>query len=270
MILGLLGGILPPLVAQHGRPRKPTPSAELPPDPYTEADPTVLMAAAGELSHGPFPWADHHGTRKIEEALGDVAPIWIETAHFKLGCTLSAYKIPPGDKVQRDKVRAELEDLAQVLPAVDPKTRRLDRWLRAHLYAQRLERIYSDLEGVWGVEDQDFPTAPGRQVGADYRGEGPYLGQRGKYLILLFEKESSFARYWGRFVGGAGDRPMRHNFAASDSLFFGTAAEFFDGFLKDDTALHAHLALAQSGPPLSMARSSCSSRRSSMLSRLSY
>ena len=207
-------------------------------DPYTQGE-KELLEAAGYASLGPFAWGGTHGTRKIEEALGELPLLWVETAHFRIGSTLPEYT--PNGKDERDKIRDELKRLAERLPEVNARTRKLDRWLRLHLYAQRAEDLYAELSEVLGVTDEDFPRAPGQLVAGRYRGEGPYLGQPEKFTLLLTEKASTLGRYYERFLGLRQEMPKRHTFDPFGSLFFGTSIELAEGTLRNDTALHCHV-----------------------------
>ncbi len=220
------------------------------PDPWAGED-RALREALGIVSYGPFEWADHHGTSKIQEVLGDVTIRWVETAHFRIGSALGSYRIPQADKAQRAKLRAELEELEEVLPEVDPKTKVLDPWLRVHLFARRLEQQYADIQGLLGVTDTDFPREPTRnptsQIVPDYHGEGPYLGMPAKFTVLLLEKQSDLGRYTLRFLGAQKDTTTRHLFHEvfeRSNLFLGVATEAHERFYADDTRLHCHVAFS--------------------------
>lgn len=210
------------------------------PDPYTQGDREKLVAAGyGPLQR--FSWGDDHGTSDIEATLGGEALRWLETEHFRIGSSLPAYRIPR-DKEQQKKLRQELTRLAERLPLVDPKTKKLDPWLRLHLFAQRIEALYGEFEERLGVDDGSFPEAPGQLVDGRYMGEGPYFGLPGRFTVLLLEKESSLGRYNRRFLSSATDSPRRHYFPGQGSLLLVTASECADGSLADDTALHCHVA----------------------------
>ncbi|TAH34350.1 MAG: hypothetical protein EYC70_15495 [Planctomycetota bacterium] len=217
------------------------------PDPYSE-DAPELRKLAGYVSYGPFPLAKddarvEFGTRDVEKALGDIEILWVETAHFRIGSTLPAYVAE--DKKERDKLRLELAELRRIFPQVDPEQRKLDPWLRLHLYARRLEDLYADFQRRLGRTDADFPAGPGTLVNGEYRGDGPYLGQPGKYVLLLFEKSSSVGRFFGRFTATPEDRSRRHNFPHSGTLLMAISTEYGDGALKNDTALHCSVVFNQ-------------------------
>ena len=131
-LCGLLALLAHPAVAQDK-------DEEREKDPWTKNVPAA-MEAAGILRFGNFAWGDGHGTSAIEETLGDMNLLWAETPHFRIASTLGEYSIPNGDRRQKKKLREELEELALILPNLNPrKIRKLDPWLRLHLWATRLE-----------------------------------------------------------------------------------------------------------------------------------
>jgi hypothetical protein len=197
-------------------------------DPYTRNDPE-LLAAAGYVSLGPLHFAGRQDTPQIDHVLGeDVRMVWIETAHFQIGCALVPYPIARQEWDEKGKIHAELARLKTKLPRVDAKAPRLDRWLRAHLFAQRAEELYADLAQRLGAHEA--PPGP-----------GPYLGQSGKYAILLVDKASTFGTYWRTYVGNDPGTPLRYNFPDEGCLFYGGATEHSQGEHRTDTAAHCHL-----------------------------
>lgn len=216
-------------------------------DPYTKNKPE-LLAKAGYVSYGPFPFgniADKVVTStQIDDAIEHTEILWIETRHFRIGCNLPAWTVPM-DPETRGKIRKELETLAIKLPSVNPKTRTLDPWLRAHLSAQRLEDLYTEVSTLFGVKDEDFPADPTKVVnnaGARYMGYGPYLGMKDKYLVLMFDKLGPYRQYLKDFAGRDTKFPQRWHFKESSSILFGVATECDGAFLKHDTAMHCALA----------------------------
>jgi hypothetical protein len=214
------------------------PAAEPQPDPYTAGDPK-LLAAAGYVSFAPFVWADDHGTADIERTIGGNKLRWVETTHFRIGSMLGDWKLPNDRKLLK-KLGAEVDALRAKLPKVPARPKELDAWLRLHLLAQRCETLYAEFSARLGVTDADFPATPPAELPLDYRGEGPYLGQRGKFLVLIVDKPGALARYMGKFAGIADSRGdcQRFNFMRSDSLFTGACIEQSDGSKLDDSQLH--------------------------------
>ncbi len=216
-------------------------------DPYTKNKPE-LLAKAGYVSYGPFPFGGVGGgvaqTTDIEKTLTYAQILWIETKHFRLGINLPAWPVPV-DAETRAKLRAELERLGQKLPGINPKPKVLDPWLRAHLYAQRVEDIYAEFSTMAGVEDQNFPADASKVVTGPpetYMGYGPYLGMREKYLVLLFENMTTFQQYMKDYLGRESKSGQRWHFKDVSSLIYTVAVECDGGRLKNDTALHCNVA----------------------------
>jgi hypothetical protein len=218
-------------------------------DPHTRNQPH-LLEKLGYVRYAPMPFGQR-GTQAVTSAdidahLSYVQILWVETAHFRIGSTLEDWAVPLDPEVKA-KVRGELERLQvrEGLPKLNPKTRRLDRWLRLHLFAQRLEEHYAEMQSWLGVTDASFPAdaeARAKMTG-EYAGEGPFLGQKDKYLFLLFERNETYQDYLRTFVGRRTAGGQQWNFKDIDALLYACAADNPEegGRLKDDTALHGHV-----------------------------
>lgn len=239
LFLALLGA-LPPGPPSPG----PARSAELTEDPapndpalcpYCDGDPGI-MQRAGVVSHGGFGFGTSD-TREIDRLLPDVEIRWIETEHFEIGLGIGAERV---GTAERRAVRAELERLQERLPEVEPKTRLLDPWLRLHLYAQRMEELYQLFLEILAVPQESFPS--GEQpwvVGTPYFGEGPHLGQKGKYEILVLPNGGTQVAFL-RSQFGLGTRlTQKWNAVDQDTLMVVT--NLLENDLTNDTALHNHL-----------------------------
>ncbi|MEO6597362.1 MAG: hypothetical protein ABIP94_21680 [Planctomycetota bacterium] len=202
-----------------------------PVDPYTEGD-AALMAAAGVVTYGPFPWADFHSTSDIDKALGEGRVLWLETAHFRIGFNLRSIDWPK-DSDARKLLAEEVKQLRTKLPKIAPKPKRLDPFLRLHLYAQRCEKAYAEFQQLIGASDADFP-AKGKGPG-----EGAFLGQPDKFLVLLFHKKSDMVRYMDRFCGRKEERSMRYYHLKTFQMLSCASAEGLEGF--DEAGLHSHV-----------------------------
>jgi len=204
--------------------------------PYCAGDPAI-MEKAGIVSHGPFEFgAEGSDTASVAEfLLGDC--FWIETAHFEIGFALGPYKVPQKEK---NRIRDELTRLGEILPNVEPKTKVLDEWLRAHMFAQRCEDAYARFLELVQKTDADFPQ-PGEQwlIGQPFRGIGPHLGQLGKYEVLLVETEAEHVAYLREQFGLSIKRTQRWNVIERDTL--NVTVHLQQGSLKIDEALHGHL-----------------------------
>ena len=216
-------------------------------DPYTQNDPEE-MAKFGYVSYGPFPYGQRGEkevtTADIEKHLSYEQILWVETAHFRIGLMLDDWAIPTERKT-KGKLRAEITALQEKTgnKKLKPKTRKLDRWLRLHLYAARLENLYAEVSDWLGVKDTDFPTDPDAvRIGqGEYMGMGPYLGQTGKYLVFVGEAKTSVNDYLKHFTGRDTPSGQRWNFKLPGSLIYAIATEMEDNRLKHDTALHANI-----------------------------
>jgi hypothetical protein len=231
LLLALLFSAAPALAAQKGKDK----DLEYLEDPYTEND-KEAMRKAGYVGSGRFHWADGHGTADIDESLGGARIVWVETAHFRIGCALPEYTIDKGSKTEKTKIKAELKRLDAILPNIKTRVKKLDPWLRLHLFAMRAEDLYTGLSDLLGVSEEDFPTGPGQTKNGRYMGEGPYLGMKGKFDLMFMEKASSLGRYRSGFLGNSGDEPIRHMFPVDGVLFFAVAQEN-DGMFSD-TSMH--------------------------------
>jgi hypothetical protein len=200
-------------------------------DPYTDADPK-LMAAAGVVAYAPFPWADFKSTTDVDRVLGEKRVLWLETAHFKLASNLKSVALPE-NKDARRAIHEELKRLHKVLPKVPEKPKRLDPWLRLHLYALRAEDCYRDFQELMGLTDADFPGD-----GKEPR-QGRFLGLPDKFLLLLFQKKSDLARYVDRFCGLQADKSQRGYHLKTYQMYAAIGVEGFEGF--DDAALYSHV-----------------------------
>lgn len=214
-------------------------------DPYTRGD-AEAVRRAGYVSFGPFPFglrgAQPVTSKDVEEHLG-VPILWVETAHFRIGSSLATWRVP-GERDTLRKIRAELSRLAERLPRVRPRARTLDPWLRLHLLAMRLEEFYAEVQHLLMVTDADFPRNESELLIGErpYMGQGPYLGQKGKYLVLVLQRASTLETYLRDFLGRRSRLGHRFHFAAILTLLYAVAAESDEGRLRHDTALHANLA----------------------------
>jgi len=216
-------------------------------DPYTDNE-QKRIEAAGYVRYAPFPFgnlkANAAQTSDIDKLLEFEKILWIETPHFRIGTSLPQWQVPTEMKT-RNKLRAELTEMQKVLPKINPKTRRLDPWLRAHLTAYRMEKLYREVQELFGVKDEDFPQDASKVLitpGARYMGYGPYLGMKDKFLVLVFDKLGPYQTYLSSSAGRDSKFPQRWHFTDLSSLLFSCACESDQFPLKHDTALHCALA----------------------------
>lgn len=209
-------------------------SKQSPVDPYTGGDPAA-MAAAGIVAYGPFPWADFKRTEDVDRVLGERRVLWVETAHFRLGIGLKAVAWPD-DAAAKKALQEEIKALRKKLPKVPEKPKKLDTWLRLHLYAQRCEQAYAEFQKLIGVTDADFPAR------GKLPREGAFLGLPDKFLVLLFQKRSDMGRYMDRFCNRKEDSSMRFYHDKTYQMLLSIAAEGLEGF--DESGIHGHFTYA--------------------------
>lgn len=236
--LGVSAALLAPAAAQQKLLDRSKPAHHPANDPYTRGGDPALVAAAGYVAFGePFEFgAEGWDTTRAAKEL-DAPIIWLQTAHLELGFQLPEIKVDADD---RDKIRAELERLQTKLPDVEPKTRVLDPWLRAHLMAQRLEEHYTRFRDFLGVKDEDFPDGTKLwDTKGTYMGQGPYLGEKGKYEVIALPSLGQYRAYLNANYGLTTKKPQRWNIIPRDTLQY--AVHLDEGKLKLDAALHNNL-----------------------------
>ena len=204
--------------------------------PYCFNDP-ALMQAAGLVSHGGVPFAKLD-TKGVEELLPTLDIYWIESQHFVIGIALATYK---PKQSERKKIRAELTEMSEALEEINPKAKLIDPWLRAHLYAYRMEKVWDRWLEIMQVEDGNFPNQGSRWVlGTEYWGEGPYVGQASKFEILVLPTAESQVSFLRDQYGLNHRLTQRWNILDRGALTITT--NLVENDLRRDGALHGHMA----------------------------
>ncbi len=210
-------------------------------DPFTKGEPAAL-ARAGYAALGSIPFGTQHNSRDVADLLRGEPLLWIETAHFRIGCALSSLKLQgDGDWVARTK--KEIAELRKRLPTLPADCRDLQPWLRAHLIALRCEAIYAEVRATLGVTDAMFEAPESRDPErVEYLGPGPHLGMSEKFAVLLLQKGSNLARYSRRYMGGRETMEPYRYCPSGGPHVFAIAEESAEGRMRDDFALHTQLA----------------------------
>jgi glutaredoxin len=227
-LLGLAAAVGLACAANAQRPNDPATC------PWCHDDPE-LMAAAGIVSHGGFEFGSTD-TAAIDELMATSDIRWIETPHFQIGFGLGYHKVKQEEKA---KIRAELQRLAATLPEVSPRIKTLDPWLRAHLYAQRCEDLWTRFLGLMQVAEEDFPESGPWNMQGKYMGEGPYIGQKGKFELLILPSEAALTTFLREQFGLLIKQTQRWNIISRDTLI--AVIHAMQGNLRDDQALHGHV-----------------------------
>lgn len=201
-----------------------------------QADP-ALMEAGGIVSHGGFPFGKKDSdTAKTDRHLATLDIKWIETAHFRIGFALGSYKVKLEEK---KKFIAELTKLQKAFPKVQPEVGVLDPWLRVHIYAQRCEEIYTRFLEIVDGQSATFADGSGQWRGS-YQGEGPYLGMKEKYEVLIVPTEASHVDFLLENAGLRIRNTQRWHFVDRGAITVSMHAQ--QGNLRSDGGLHGHVA----------------------------
>jgi hypothetical protein len=201
--------------------------------PWCKDDP-ALMQAAGVLSHGPIAIGPE-GSQTLAAKL--VGPAWrfAETAHLRFASSLADEAI---DMKDRARVEAELARLREALPSIPMKLKRLDPWLRLHLFAMKGEELYARFQRLLGVTDADFPEE--RTAEGPFMGAGRYLGEKDKFEVVLHRARATHTLFTGDFSGIRVTDSLRWHFPGQHKLLASVPAE--DSDLREDRWLWPHVA----------------------------
>lgn len=191
-----------------------------------------LMAAAGIVNHGSFPFFNTD-SEEIQQHLGINTLLWLETTHFRIGSDLKPWKIPVEEKKE---YRAELERLSEKFPAIDPKkVATLDRPLRLHMAAERMEKMYADMLELVGFTDEAFQALPSEEAfltawkddwqksledaynaaparpaeWPNWVDMGRFFGMPMKFEILMFHYRADMERFKRDYIGHQNSQPQR-------------------------------------------------------------
>ena len=205
--------------------------------PHTGGDPELLAKLGIVSTTGGFEFGDKD-TKAVEELMPTTQILWAETDHFRIGFGLGACKVSSKEK---RKVQAELEELTEILPDLNTRTRSLDPWLRLILTCRRMEAVYDRFLEVVQVEEDAFPEV-GEQymLGTPFMGLGPYVGMKSKYEILVVPSEAQLSDFLADNFGLQMRYSQRWHHIERGALTIVCHAR--QGSFRVDEALHAHLA----------------------------
>jgi len=198
--------LVPFASAQTTKPPEPPPAV----DPYTRGE-ALALTRAGYQSYGPMRFGPSTSDL-VQGHLGDVPILWVETEHFRLGSSLNEYK--PTKPQELEELKQELTGLSDVLERVPAKAKKLDPWLRLHLFARRLELLHAKFAER---------LALGTLTKSGVRVPEPAMPE--KQLVLLTQKESTLARFTREYCGAERGDSFLHCFQDPKTLFFGISDE---------------------------------------------
>lgn len=226
--MGLLVVSLAWLVSYAPAPQKPKSDV----CPWCKND-AETMRKAGVVSHGPMPmgpWTSDVFTAKLPASQW----IFLETAHLRWASSLPAVEVELADQA---RVQAELDRLRAVLPSVPAKVKKLDPWLRLHLFAMRGEEFYARFQALLKVTDADFPES--RQFDKPFMGDGKYLGEKEKFEVVLHNARATHDLFTQEFSGATVTGALRWHFPKVHKLVASIPCE--DSDLRKDKTLFPHV-----------------------------
>ena len=201
--------------------------------PWCKNDP-ALMAKAGVISHGPIPIGPK-GSDDIVANYSATQWVFIETPHLRWASSLGTATVDLKDK---PRVEAELARLRILLPTVPEKVKKLDPFLRLHLFAMRGEEFYTRFQSLLHVTDADFPAQ--RQLKGPYMGNGRFLGEADKFEIVIHNTRATHVPFTQSFTGAGVTDSVRWHFHDLHKMIVSVPAE--DPDLRQDRWLFPHVA----------------------------
>ncbi|MBK7878347.1 MAG: hypothetical protein IPJ77_22050 [Planctomycetes bacterium] len=200
--------------------------------PWCKNDPE-LMKNAGIVSHGPMPIGPK-GSEEIVAKLPAAQWVFLETAHLRWASSLGPCNVELEDK---KRVMAELARLKQVLPTVPDELKKLDPFLRLHLFAMKGEEFYARFQKLLAVTDADFPES--RQATGPYMGNGRFLGEKDKFEVVIHSTRANHRLFVVDFAGTAPTDALRWHLKDEHKMIASVPAE--DPDLKKDKLLFPHV-----------------------------
>jgi len=200
--------------------------------PWCKNDPAV-MAKAGVVSHGPIPIGPK-GSADIVANYPATQWVFLETAHLRWASSLGPVNVDLKDKA---RVEAELARLRLLLPSVPEKVKKLDPFLRLHLFTMRGEEFYARFQSLLRVSDADFPAE--RQQAGPYMGNGRFLGEKDKFEVVIHQVRATHIPFTQSFTGAGVSDAVRWHFRDVHKLIVSVPAQEPD--LRQDRGLFPHI-----------------------------
>ena len=195
------------------------------------------LSELGVVSQDPQPIGDP-ALGNFAERFPDEEWHYLETTHFRIASSLEKMKLSNKDK---KRLAPELEALAPYFPSLGMKPSSLPPEVYIVLTGMRLEKLYSEFQAIAQVTDADFPESRAAQKGQGaYMGDGPYLGEREKFEVVLHADRLDHMDFteWQRGIR-ANDTVRWHNREPSKLI---VSMPCVDGDLRQDRWLWPHLA----------------------------
>ena len=200
--------------------------------PWCKNDP-ALMKRAGIVSHGPLTIGPK-GSAAIVAGLPTSQWVFLETAHLRWASSLGTCNVDLDDK---KRVLAELARLREVLPDVPEEPKKLDPFLRLHLFAMKGEDFYARFQKLLAVTDADFPES--RTLSGPFMGNGRFLGEKDKFEIVLHSARANHALFTTEFSGVSVPDAVLYHLREQHKMIASIPAE--DPDLRKDRWLFPHV-----------------------------
>lgn len=200
--------------------------------PWCKNDP-ALMKKVGIVSHGPIAIGPK-GSEAMIASLPAGQWVFLETAHLRWASSLPSV---PVDLEDKKRVMAEAARLHELLPAVPLEPRKLDPYLRLHFFAMKGEELYARFQKLLRVTDADFPES--RAFDKPFMGNGPYLGEKQKYEVVIHSNLANHHLFTAEFAGARVTGSLRYHFSDVHKLIVSIPAE--DADLRKDKWLYPHV-----------------------------
>ncbi len=184
------------------------------------------------VSHGPFPLAQTESS-EVAASLPTADWIAIESEHFRFLSALDGRKI---EREERKEIEAWLDELRPSLPGLPRKVKKLDRWLRLHRIAYRVEAFYARFQKLLDVQDEDFD--PERNAAGPFMGAGLYLGEKGKFEVIFHAQRATHQAFTADSMGVRVTDSVRWHFSPEHKMLASIPAE--DADLRNDRWLLPH------------------------------
>jgi len=219
------------LAAVSAAPQKPA-AARVDVCPWCKNDP-ALMARAGVVSHGPSTIGPG-GSAAIVRDLPASQWVFLETAHLRWASSLGTCVVDLDDK---KRVLAELARLREVLPDVPEEPKKLDPFLRLHLFAMKGEDFYARFQKLLAVTDADFPES--RTLNGPFMGNGRFLGEKDKFEVVLHGSRATHTLFTAAFSGVSVPDAVLYHLRDQHKMIASIPAE--DSDLRKDRWLFPHV-----------------------------
>ena len=198
----------------------------------------------------PRPWSEAGILSDDVQAVGDPAMppfaetfpdkewLYLETVHCRIASSMGEQSLTKKDRV---RLADEINELRLYFPTLPAVPKKLSAEMYLFLIGLRLEKLYSDVQRVFQVQDSDFPSSRAAQQGqGEYMGDGPYLGEREKFEFILHAKIKTHEEFTYQQRGLRVRDSVRWHNRSPSKLILSMPTE--DSDIRQDRWMWPHLA----------------------------